>query len=144
MLARSEFAPVVVGVTESETSLLALRRAASEAAQRASPLHVIAGGPPEVGLASVAEDERERHTISSILRMPQVTISIVDDTSPETLATYCMNVAASLLVIGCDDRAGEADLESPATTHRLVDEARCDVLVVHAPQGVGTATHLTG
>lgn len=131
---------MVVGVTGSETSLLALRRAAAEAAQRSSPLHVIAGGPPRAALASATEDERELHTVSSILRMPQVTVSIVDQTSAEALAGYCDEVGACLLVIGCDDRAPGTDLESPATTHRLLDEAHCDVLVVHPQLGAGLTT----
>lgn len=129
---------MVVGVTESATSLLALRRAAAEAAQRSSPLHVIAGGPLHATLVSLTEDDRELHTVDWILRMPQVTVSIVDQTTPEALVSYCREVAASLLVIGLDESATESDLESPATTHRLLDDAGCDVLVIHTRQGIGS------
>lgn len=136
MVAVNDISPVVVGVTGSETSLLALRRAADEAAQRSSPLHVIAGGPAEATLGPAARDDREWHTVASILRMPRVTVSTVDDTTPEALVRYCSEVAASLLVIGCNERATRAELENPATAHHLVDEARCDVLVVHARESV--------
>jgi len=133
-------APVVVSVTESATSIVALRRAADEAAQRSSPLHVIAGGPVEDALGSVvADDEREWHTLSWMLRGPHVTVSVVVDTSPEALAAYCKDVAAYLLVVGCDQSADHDDMESMKAAHRLVDVATCDVLVIHAPQQVGQA-----
>jgi len=135
-VAVSETSPVVVGVTGSETSLLALHRAADEAAQRSSPLHVIAGGPAEATLGPAARDEREWHTVASILRRPTVTVSTVDEATPEALARYCNEVAASLLVIGCNDLAAREELENPATAHHLVDEARCDVLVVHRRESV--------
>lgn len=131
MVAVNDISPVVVGVTGSEMSLLALRRAADEAAQRSSPLHVIAGGPAEATLGPAARDAREWHTVASILCMPRVTVSTVDDTTPEALVRYCSEVTASLLVIGCNEYATRDELENPATAHRLVDEARCDVLVVH-------------
>lgn len=133
-------APVVVGVTDSATSIIALRRAADEAAQRSSPLHVIAGGPVEDALGSVvAVGEREWHVLSWILRKPQVTVSVVVDTSPEALAAYCQDVAAWLLVVGCDHSADHDDMESTKAAHRLVDVATCDVLVVHTPEQVGLA-----
>ncbi|MGH8945106.1 MAG: universal stress protein [Acidimicrobiia bacterium] len=122
--------PVVVAVTESGTGVAALRRAADEAAYRSSPLHVIAGGPAESTLAAVIDDPRELHTVSWILRMPHVTVSVVDQTTPESLIGYCAQVAASLLVIGCDHAAAADSLESRSTARHVVEGARCDVLVV--------------
>lgn len=130
-------APIVVGVAASATSLLALRRAADEAARQSAPLHVIAGGPAEDVLGPTAHDEREWHTVSAILKNARVTVSVVDETTAEGLVEYCRQVAASLLVVGCDQRAGHDELEGPGTTHQLVDTADCDVLVIHAQQKVG-------
>ena len=131
---------MVVSITESATSIIALRRAADEAAQRSSPLHVIPGGPVEDALGSVvADDEREWHALSWMLRRPQVTVTVVVDTSPEALAAYCQDVAAYLLVVGCDQSADHDDTESTMAAHRLVDVATCDVLVIHAPEQVGQA-----
>lgn len=125
--------PVVVGITGSEMSALALRRAADEAAHRSVHLHVITGGPIEETLEPTI-DVREMHTISSILANPHVTVSIVHTATPEDLLSYCETVSASLLVVGCDTNSDPDELDNPATAHRLVDEAGCDVLVVHADE----------
>lgn len=129
--------PVVVGVTDSAMSVLALRRAADEAAHRSVPLHVIAGGPAEETLESAATDAREMQVISSLLNNRHVTVSIVDPATADALLGYCKDVSASLLVIGCDEEAGPDALDNPATAHRLVDEAGCDVLVVHGDEQHG-------
>lgn len=129
--------PVVVGITDSSMSVLALRRAADEAAHRSAPLHVIAGGPAEETLGSVATDAREMQVVSSILGNPHVTVSIVDPATADALLGYSEDVSASLLVVASDENAGPDDLDNPATAHRLVDEAYCDVLVVHADEQHG-------
>jgi nucleotide-binding universal stress UspA family protein len=129
---RTSAMPVVVGLNHSGTSALALRRAADEAAHRSTHLHVVVGGPAEESLESAAADDREMHTISSILRNHHVTVHPMESATPETLLDYCQQVGASLLVIGCDVDAGPDELENPNTAHRLVDNAECDVLVVHA------------
>lgn len=129
---RSTAYPVVVGINHSGLSVLALRRAADEAAHRSAHLHVVIGGSAGAALDTAATDEREQHTISSILRNRHVTVSPVEQATPETLLDYCGDVGASLLVIGCDNEAEPGELENPSTAHRLVDEAECDVLVVHS------------
>lgn len=129
---RATVYPVVVGINHSGLSALALRRAADEAAHRSSHLHVIVGGDAEEALNTSATDEREMHTISSILKNQHVTVYPVDRATPETLLDYCNDVGASLLVVGCKADTRPEELENPATAHRLVDEADCDVLVVHA------------
>lgn len=129
--------PVVVGLNHSGISALALRRAADEAAHRSTHLHVVVGGPAEESLESAAIDDREMHTISSILRNHHVTVHPIEVATPETLLDYCKEVGASLLVIGCDVDAAPDDLESPKTAHRLVDAAECDVLVVHVDERHG-------
>lgn len=124
--------PVVVGITSSAVSVLALRRAADEAARRSVGLHVITGGPAEETLDSATTDEREMQAISSILSNRHVTVSIVDPATADALVEYCREVGASLLVVGCGDDSSPGELDHPTTAHRLVDEADCDVLVVHA------------
>lgn len=134
---RTAALPVVVGLNHSGTSALALRRAADEAAHRSTHLHVVVGGPAEESVESAAADDREMHTISSILRNHHVTVHPIESATPETLLDYCKQVGASLLVIGCDTEADSNTLESPNTAHRLVDDAECDVLVVHADERHG-------
>ena len=129
--------PVVVGLNHSGTSALALRRAADEAAHRSTHLHVVVGGPAEEDLESTGTDDREIQTISSILRNQHVTVHPIESATPETLLDYCQEVGASLLVIGCDASAESGELENPNTAHRLVDDAECDVLVVHADERHG-------
>lgn len=113
---------------------MALRKAADEAAHRSRHLHVVVGGPAEESVESAASDDREMHTIWSILRNHHVTVHPIESATPETLLEYCRQVGASLLVIGCDADADPDELENPNTAHRLVDEAVCDVLVVHADE----------
>jgi K+-sensing histidine kinase KdpD len=126
--------PVVVGINHSSLSALALRRAADEAAHRSAHLHIVVGGDAQEAIDSSAMDDREMHTIASILRNRHVTIYPVDNATPETLLDYCKEVGASLLVVGCATDTEPEELENPATAHRLVDEAECDVLVVHADE----------
>lgn len=135
-------APVVVGITKSATSILALRRAADEAAQKSAPLHVIVGGAVEEILGSATDDEREWHAVSSIFRNERVTVSVVDETTAEGLVGYCRQIAAALLVVGCDRTVGHGDLESPETAHQLVGTAECDVLVIHARVPAGDPLNL--
>ena len=129
--------PVVVGLDHSGISVLALRRAADEAAHRSTQLHVVVGGPSDESLESAATDEREMHTISSILRNQHVTVHPIESATSETLLDYCQEVGASLLVVGCDADARPDQLENPNTAHRLVDDAECDVLVVHTDERHG-------
>lgn len=124
--------PVVVGINHSGLSALALRRAADEAAHRSAHLHIVVGGDAQEAIDSSATDDREMHTISSILQNRHVTVFPVDAANPETLLDYCQEVGASLLVVGCEADTEPDELENPATAHRLVDEAQCDVLVVHS------------
>lgn len=126
--------PVVVGLNHSGTSALALRKAADEAAHRSRHLHVVIGGSAEDSLESTGADDREIRTIASILRNRHVTVAPIESATPETLLEYCREVGASLLVIGCDEGASSEDLENPTTAHRLVDEAECDVLIVHTDE----------
>jgi K+-sensing histidine kinase KdpD len=131
---RASAFPVVVGINHSGLSALALRRAADEAAHRSAHLHIVVGGDAQSAIDSSATDEREMQTISSILRNQNVTVYPVDIATPETLLDYCTGVGASLLVVGCEADTDQGALENPATAHRLVDEAQCDVLVVHADE----------
>jgi nucleotide-binding universal stress UspA family protein len=131
---RASSFPVVVGINHSGLSALALRRAADEAAHRSAHLHIVVGGDAQEAIDSSATDDREMHTISSILRNRHVTVFPVGSATPEILLDYCREVGASLLVVGCQADTGPEELENPATAHRLVDEAECDVLVVHSDE----------
>jgi nucleotide-binding universal stress UspA family protein len=131
---RTSAFPVVVGVNHSGLSALALRRAADEAAHRSAHLHIVVGGDAQEAIDSSATDDREMHTIASILRNRHVTVFPVDSATPGTLLDYCKEVGASLLVVGCQPDTGPNELENPTTAHRLVDEAECDVLVVHSDE----------
>lgn len=132
--------PVVVGLDRSGVSALALRRAADEAAHRSAHLHVVVGGDAERNVEMAATDERELHALSSILRNQHVTVAPTDSLTPGALIEYCAEVGAALLVVGCDSEAGLDDLENPGTAHVLVDEAECDVLVVHAGHSADSRT----
>lgn len=123
--------PVVVGLSHSRMSTWVLLKAADEAAHRSAHLHVVVSGSPGVSIESAAADEREMQAISSILRNRNVTIYPLEDSDTDSLLAYCRHIGASLLVIGCDESAADEDLENPETAHRLVDDAECDVLVVH-------------
>jgi nucleotide-binding universal stress UspA family protein len=131
---RTSAFPVVVGINHSGLSALALRRAADEAAHRSAHLHIVVGGDAQEAIDSSATDDREMHTIASILRNRHVTVFPVDSATPGTLLDYCKEVGASLLVVGCQPDTGPNELENPTTAHRLVDEAECDVLVVHSDE----------
>lgn len=126
--------PVVAGLDHSPMSTLVLLKAADEAAHRSAHLHVVVSGPAEESLESAAADEREMRTISSILRNRHVTIYPTEAAGADMLLAYCKEVGAALLVVGCDDSAADEALDSPTTAHRLVDDAVCDVLIVHGDE----------
>lgn len=123
--------PVVAGLDHSQMSMQVLLKAADEAAHRSAHLHIVVGGPSQESLESAAVDERELRTISSILRNRHVTIYPTEEAGADLLLAYCREVGATLLVVGCDDSAGDGALDSPITAHRLIDDAQCDVLIVH-------------
>lgn len=127
--------PVVAVVSDSPGSLVALRRAAEEAAMLSVHLNVVdacSSGRFKQRLLGGLEDfdDRDRSVALSILRNPNVTISQVDVSEFAEVVDMCQTMGASLLVMDAHC------LGEPTVARELVGATAddgalpCDVLVV--------------
>ena len=132
---------VVVGVDSSAHAVKVLGRALDEARRRKDELHVVhVFNPPVVymevpiDMRVVAEGEREAvwAQLESVLSENGVPVSRVDldGYPPDVLVAYATQVDASLLVVGTRGRGDFASLVLGSTSHRAIQLATCDVLVV--------------
>jgi nucleotide-binding universal stress UspA family protein len=140
---------IVVGIDDGPTSVRALRRACSFAGTLDAELHVVfvSHVPATVlaamsGLPTIGDDfaEAQRTTvwqqadpILSSCSQP-VTKLDLEGYPPDVLVEYAAEIGAGLIVIGSRGRGDLASLVLGSTSHRVVNNAPCDVLVVRAAE----------
>jgi len=132
---------VVVGVDSSAHALKVLDHALEEARIRSAELHVVHVFNPPVAYAevpidivAVAKGEREAvwSHLEPTLSAAEVPITRVDldGYPPDALVDHASEVDSALLVVGTRGRGELASLILGSTSHRAIQLARCDVLVV--------------
>jgi nucleotide-binding universal stress UspA family protein len=140
---------VVAGVDEAPLSATVVARAMEEARWRGTDLHVVhvAHIPnvyPDVAINwdEVVEAQRALvwEGLEEVIDGSDVAIERVDlrGYPPDALVDYTDDVKATLLVVGTRGRGDFASLILGSTSHRAIHLAKCDVMVVKAPDGEGT------
>lgn len=134
---------VVVGIDGSPVSSAVVARAAQEAAWREAELHAVyvthlpvVYSEVPVDLAGIAEAERQAAwaVVEGAIEAAGVEVRKVDldGYPPDRLPQYASQVGAVLLVVGNRGRGELASLFLGSTSHRSIQMATCDVLVVKA------------
>jgi nucleotide-binding universal stress UspA family protein len=136
---------IVVGIDDGPTSVRALERACSFAGRLGADMHVVfvSHVPATVlaamsGLPTIGDDfaDAQRTTVwaqaDPILDGCRETVTKVDleGYPPDVLVEYAAEVDADLIVVGSRGRGDLASLVLGSTSHRVVNHAPCDVLVV--------------
>lgn len=136
---------VVAGVDGSPITERVVKRAIEEAAVRDTALHLVHVFHPPMFLAADAAYDwtsaaaAERKAIwDQVVRwtagMPIETLQVdLEGYPPDTLVDYCDNVTADLLVMGTRGRGDFASFILGSTSHRAVQLAHCDVLIIRPP-----------
>ncbi|MFZ0013377.1 MAG: universal stress protein [Acidimicrobiia bacterium] len=136
---------VVAGIDESQASALVLAAALEQARWRQTDVKVVhvLHMPPIYAEAAIdwqEVGEAERSAVwtgvEEALADVEVDVEKVDlDGYPaDTLVDYATDVDASLLVVGTRGRGELASLVLGSTSHRAIQLAPCDVLVVKAAE----------
>lgn len=136
---------VVAGVDDSPVSRQVVARALQEAKWRGADLHVVhvfhlpmVYTEAAINWNEVAEAQRGAvwGSLESALSDTDVAVQRVDleGYPPDALVTYTTDVGGSLLVVGTRGRGGLASLVLGSTSHRAIQLAECDVLVVKADE----------
>jgi len=137
---------VVVGVDASPKAPEILEAAIREASLREAELHVVhvlnppviyVEVPVDVGLIADAERSAVWEQLQPQMSSADVPVQRVDLNGypPDLLADYANEVSASLLVVGTRGRGDLASLLLGSTSHRSLQLAKCDVLVVKTEEG---------
>ncbi|HSK07323.1 MAG TPA: universal stress protein [Acidimicrobiia bacterium] len=132
---------VVAGVDSSDHAVKVLGRACDEARRREAELHVVhVFNPPmiymevPIDMGEIAEGERRAvwSQLEPTLSRAGVPVTRVDldGYPPDVLVAYATDVEASVLVVGTRGRGDFASLILGSTSHRAIQLATCDVLVV--------------
>ncbi|HEX6146111.1 MAG TPA: universal stress protein [Acidimicrobiia bacterium] len=132
---------VVAGVDSSDHAVKVLGRAIDEARRREAELHVVhVFNPPmiymevPIDMGEIAEGERRAvwSQLDPTLSQAGVPVTRVDldGYPPDVLVAYATDVGASVLVVGTRGRGDFASLILGSTSHRAIQLATCDVLVV--------------
>lgn len=135
---------VVAGVDESPLSRTVVARAIEEAQWRGTDLHVVhvvylpaVYTNAAIDWGKVAEAQRASvwAGLDDVIDESDVTIERVelDGYPPDVLVDYAHEVKATLLVVGTRGRGEFASLILGSTSHRAIQLARSDVLIVKAP-----------
>lgn len=135
--------PIVAGVDDSPVSQKVVARAIEQAQTRGTNLHVVhvfhmpmVYTEAAVNWNEVAEMQKAAvwEGLEAVLEEPGVDVERVDleGYPPDALVAYASDVDASLLVVGTRGRGGLASLVLGSTSHRAIQLAECDVLVVKA------------
>jgi nucleotide-binding universal stress UspA family protein len=139
---------VVAGVDLSPLNERVVRRALDEAARRGAELHVVyvfhppnpaiaAYGIPLADIGDLAQMERRAvwEKIGPMLEGSGFAVRQVDldGYPPDMLVDYVRRVDADLLVVGTRGRGEMASLILGSTSHRAIQLAPCDVLIVKPP-----------
>jgi len=136
---------VVAGVDDSPVSQQVVARALEQARSRGTDLHVVyvfhmpmVYTEAAINWSEVAEAQRAAvwASLEDSLADPGVVVERVDleGYPPDALVTYAADIHASLLVVGTRGRGGLASLVLGSTSHRAIQLAECDVLVVKASE----------
>jgi nucleotide-binding universal stress UspA family protein len=118
-----------------------LGRAIDEARRRETELHVVhVFNPPvihmevPIDMGEIVEGERRAvwSQLEPALSRAEVTVTRVDldGYPPDVLVDYATEADASVLVVGTRGRGDFASLILGSTSHRAIQLATCDVLVV--------------
>jgi nucleotide-binding universal stress UspA family protein len=132
---------VVAGVDESPVSKEVLKKAIEQASWRQAELHVVHVGRTPMTYTELPVDiteiiEAERGTVwgplDAMIANAGLTVRRVDldGYPPDGLAAYASGEEAILLVVGTRGRGDIASLILGSTSHRAIQLAECDVLVV--------------
>ena len=132
---------VVAGVDDSPVSRVVLKKAMEQASWRQAELHAVHVARPPMIYTDVPVDiteiiEAERRTVwgqlEGIMAGAGLTVLRVDMDGypPDALAAYALSKEAVLLVVGTRGRGEIASLILGSTSHRAIQLAECDVLVV--------------
>jgi nucleotide-binding universal stress UspA family protein len=136
---------VVAGVDGSPVSELVVTRAIEQARWRETDLHLVFVSympliytETVIDWDQVLEAQRESvwKKLTDIIRDAEVEVRQVDldGYPPDALVGYANDAEAALLVVGTRGRGELASLILGSTSHRAVHLARCDVLIVKAPE----------
>ena len=136
---------VVAGVDSSAHAVKVLSRAIDEARRREAELHVVhVFNPPmiymevPIDMGEIAEGERKAvwTQLEPALSRAGVPVTRVDldGYPPDVLVAYATDVDAVVLVLGTRGRGDFASLILGSTSHRAIQLATCDVLVVKPDQ----------
>jgi len=137
---------VVAGLDDSPVSKEVLKKAIEQASWRQGELHAVHVVHPPMIYTDVPVDiteiiEAERRAVwgrlEAIMAESGVTVLRVDMDGypPDALAAYALSKDAALLVVGTRGRGEIASLILGSTSHRAIQLAECDVLVVKEPRG---------
>ena len=137
--------PVVAGIDESQAARFVLAEALEQARWRQTDLKIVhvLHMPPIYAEAAIdwqevgdAERAAVWAAVEEGLDDADVVVEKVDlDGYPaDTLVAYAADVDASLLVVGTRGRGELASLILGSTSHRAIQLATCDVLVVKASE----------
>jgi nucleotide-binding universal stress UspA family protein len=132
---------VVVGVDGSPVSRLVLEKAAEQATWRGGELHIVHVAQRPVVYSEVPIDltgmiEAERQAVWEQLEPAISAIKVLvervdlDGYPPDLLPGYSNQAGAGLIVVGTRGRGDLASLILGSTSHRTIQLADCDVLVV--------------
>jgi nucleotide-binding universal stress UspA family protein len=137
---------VVAGVDDSPVSMEVLEKAIEQASWRKAELHVVHVVPFPMTYTQLPVDiteviEAERRTVWELLEPtmagagPRVRRVDLDGYPPDTLVAYTSSEEAVLLVVGTRGRGEIASLILGSTSHRAIQLAECDVLVIKESRG---------
>ena len=133
---------VVVGVDGSPVSVAVLEKAAEQARWRGAELHIVhisqlpvVYSEVPIDLTGIAESERaavweQLEPSLSAIDMPTKRIDL-QGYPPDLLPDYAHKIGADLVVVGTRGRGNFASLVLGSTSHRAIQVAGCDVLVVN-------------
>jgi nucleotide-binding universal stress UspA family protein len=138
---------IVAGVDESPVSMEVLEAAIEQASWRGAELHAVhvariplsyAEVPLDVTEFIAAERRAVWDQLEPVMADAGVAVRRVDleGYPPDALVAYATSQEAALLVVGTRGRGEIASLILGSTSHRAIQIAQCDVLVVKAPEPV--------
>jgi nucleotide-binding universal stress UspA family protein len=134
----------VVGVDDSERSAVAARKACRLAHEFDAEVHavfvvhvpaamlaVLAGVPSAASEYADAQRRATWDAVGAVLDAADVPVTRVDleGYPADALVEYAEEVGADLIVVGSRGRGDLASLVLGSTSHRVVNHARCDVLI---------------
>jgi len=135
---------IVVGVDDSERSAIAARKACRLAGMLDAEVHavhvthvpaamlaVLAGVPAAASEFTDAQRAAVWETVGPMLDAGGVPVTRVDleGYPADALVEYAERVEAGLIVVGSRGRGEFASLVLGSTSHRVVNQATCDVLI---------------